>query len=162
MNSASRKQQGDFEQGEQVVGHLFERRATGAVEQDITMECVDSRGRTQALDTIFTYEQTDPYAVTIRFLTRAGDLPWTFSRDLLARGLTDPAGDGDVHVSPGIGDDGRAVVYIELSSPDGQLLPRARTHDVYRFVTRSVALVPHGTESQHLRIDEVVTRLLAP
>lgn len=125
------------------------------------MECVDSRGRTQPLDTIFSYEQTDPYAVTIRFLTRAGDLPWTFSRDLLTRGLTAPVGEGDVRVSPGIANDGRAIVNIELSSPDGSLLTQARTHDVYRFATRSLALVPVGTESQHLRVDEAITRLLA-
>ncbi len=125
------------------------------------MECVDSRGRAQALDTVFSYEQTDPYAVTIRFLTRGGDLPWTFSRDLLQRGLTDPAGDGDVRVSPGIADDGRAIVSIELSSPDGRLITRARTHDVYRFVTRSLALVPPGTESRHLRIDDAIDKLLA-
>ena len=125
------------------------------------MECIDSRGRVQPLDTVFSYEQSDPYAVTIRFLTRAGDLPWTFSRDLLTRGLTDPAGDGDVHVFPDLADDGRAVVSIELSSPDGSLLTQARTHDVYRFVTRTLALVPAGTESEHLRIDEAITRLLA-
>ncbi len=124
------------------------------------MECVDSQGRTQALDTVFSYEQSDPYAVTIRFLTRAGDLPWTFSRDLLQRGLTDPAGDGDVRVSPGIADDGSAIVSVELSSPDGRLVTQARTHDVNRFVTRALALVPPGTESRHLRIDEAITRLL--
>ncbi len=124
------------------------------------MECVDARGRAQALDTVFSYEQSDPFAVTIRFLTRSGDLPWTFSRDLLSRGLTDPAGDGDVRVSPGIGDDGRAIVSIELSSPDGRLATQARTQDVHRFVTRSFALVPAGTESRHLRIDDAINRLL--
>lgn len=125
------------------------------------MECVDSQGRAQSLDTVFTYEQSDPYAVTIRFLTRAGDLPWTFSRDLLSRGLTDPSGEGDVRISPGISDEGRAIVSIELSSPDGRLITQARTHDVHRFVTRSLALVPPGTESRHLRIDEAITKLLA-
>ncbi len=125
------------------------------------MECVDSRGRAQALDTVFSYEQSDPYAVTIRFLTRAGDLPWTFSRDLLSHGLTGPAGEGDVRIAPGIGDDGRALVNIELSSPDGRLTTQARTHDVHRFVTRSLTLVPPGTESQHLDLDDAINRLLA-
>ena len=125
------------------------------------MECVDLRGRSQALDTIFTYEQADPFAVTIRFLTRAGELPWTFSRDLLVRGLSAPTGDGDVRVAPGLTDDGRSVVLIELSSPDGSLLTRARTGDVHRFLHRAHDLVAPGDEARHLDVDDLVAKLLA-
>jgi len=139
----------------------YDRRVAGTVEQDITMQCIDSLGRGHDLDTVFSYRQRDPFAVTITFLTHDGELPWTFSRDLLLRGLTDPTGEGDVHVCPGIGEDGRAVVIIELSSPDGHLVTQARTDDVYRFVRRAVALVPEGEESRHLGMDDLITQLLS-
>lgn len=139
----------------------YDRRVSSAVEQDITMQCMDSLGRAHDLDTVFSYHQRDPFAVTITFLTHEGELPWTFSRDLLVRGMTDPTGEGDVHVCPSIDEARRAVVVIELSSPDGHLVTQARTEDVSRFLQRSVAVVPEGEESQHLDVDDMINQLLA-
>lgn len=139
----------------------FDRRVAGTVTHDITIQCFDTQGRTHDLDTVFSYDRTDPYAVTITFLTPEGDLPWTFSRDLLIRGLTTPIGDGDVHVCPSINDRGRAVAVIELSSPDGHLVTEARTDQVLTFVQNSLAVVPEGEESQHLNVDSMIEQLLA-
>ena len=138
-----------------------EHHATDTVAHDITIQCIDMRGRTHDLDTVFSYTATDPYAVTVTFLTHEGELPWTFSRDLLAQGLTAPNGDGDVHVCPSINDRGRAVVIIELSSPDGHLVTEARTDEVYAFVQQTLEVVPQGEESQHLHIDAMIEQLLA-
>ena len=55
---------------------------------------------------------------------------WTFGRELLSDGLYEPSGDGDVHVWPCLDSDGRAVVIIELCSPDGEALVQARTSDL--------------------------------
>jgi Streptomyces sporulation and cell division protein, SsgA len=137
-----------------------DRRLAGVVEQDITMQCIDSLGRGHDLDTVFAYHRSDPFAVTITFVTHEGDLPWTFSRDLLARGLSEPTGDGDVHVCPSIDRDGRAVVIVELSSPDGHLVTQAPSKDVRQFVTRALGLVPEGEESQHMPIDDMISQLL--
>lgn len=139
----------------------YDRRVTGIVEQDITMRCVDSLGRGHELDTVFSYRQSDPFAVTITFMTPEGELPWTFSRDLLTRGLTDPVGEGDVRVAPSIGEQGKAVVIIELSSPDGHLVTQARSQDIRHFVTQSTVVVPEGEESHYLRIDDMISQLLA-
>lgn len=139
----------------------FDRRLAGGVSHDITIQCIDTAGRTHDLDTVFSYEKTDPFAVTITFLTPDGELPWTFSRELLSRGLTTPTGDGDVHVCPSINDRGRAVVIIELSSPDGHLVTEARTDQVFAFVQNSFKVVPEGEESQHLNLDSMIEQLLA-
>lgn len=139
----------------------FEHHVAGDVCSDITIQCIDSMGRTHDLDTVFSYNENDPFAVTVTFLTHEGDLPWTFSRDLLARGLTSPIGDGDVHVCPSINDRGRAVVIIELSSPDGHLVTEAHTSEVHAFVQRSFKLVPEGEESHHLRMDDMIAQLLS-
>ena len=107
---------------------------TDHVTQDIAMECVDVDGLSMTLAVVLGYCPEDPYAVTATFRTPGGDVVWTFARDLLARGLTDPVGDGDVHVWPCLDTSGRAVVIIELRSPDGELLVQGATHEVTRFV----------------------------
>lgn len=139
----------------------FEHHVAADVSSDITIQCLDSSGRSHGLPTVFSYAENDPYAVTITFITHEGDLPWTFSRDLLVEGLISPIGDGDVHVCPSINDHGRAVVIIELSSPDGHLITEAPTDQVQAFVMSSLGVVPQGEEAHHLRIDDMIAQLLA-
>ena len=97
---------------------------------DITVECMDDRGIRHEIDTVLGYAASDPFAVAMTFVTADGNLVWTFGRDLLIRAREAPAGEGDVHVAPAIGLSGRAMVSIELSSPDGHLvlLARCRGH----------------------------------
>lgn len=133
---------------------------SGGVTQELTTHCVDADGKAMALEARFGYDLGDPYAVTVTFRTGWGNVVWTFARDLLARGITDPIGDGDVHVWPCLDPSGRAVVVIELSSPDGELLVQARNRDITRFVNRTLARVPSGTESDHVDVDVMIDQLL--
>jgi hypothetical protein len=114
---------------------------------DITVECNDDRGVRHEIDTVLSYASSDPFAVAMTFVTSDGNLVWTFGRDLLIRGTEAPAGDGDVHVSPALDLSGRAMVAIELSSPDGHLVLMARASDVNDFITRTAAVVAPGTPS---------------
>ena len=75
---------------------------------------------------------------------------WAVARDLLLQGLTDPAGQGDVQLFPSVDETGRAAVVMELRSPDGSLVTQMRSSDLYRFLTRTLALVPLGTEQMDL------------
>lgn len=136
------------------------RRVQTDVTAQIALECVDDYGTSHHVASVFGYDLADPFAVTVTFCTPQGDLPWTFARDLLVRGLDGPSGDGDVHVWPSITARGRAVVLIELSSPDGHLIAQARTDEVYRFLTRTLALVPAGAETEHFDVDGLVGQLL--
>ena len=86
---------------------------------------------------------------------------WSFARDLLAEGLYDPTGDGDVIVWPCLATDGKAVVVIELRSPHGMAMLQTPSRTVQRFVTDIFAAVPDGTESERIDVDEMVTHLLA-
>lgn len=137
-----------------------DRRVSGVVRQDVTLKCIDSLGRGHDLETVFSYSRDEPFAATITFMTPEGDLPWTFSRELLLQGLTDPTGQGDVHVCPSIDDHGRAVVIIELSSPDGHLVTQVRSDDLYEFVNETLSVVPEGEESHYLDLDATITQLL--
>jgi hypothetical protein len=128
---------------------------------DITVECMDERGIRHEIDTVLGYRSSDPFAVAMTFITSDGNLVWTFGRDLLMRGIESPSGDGDVHVSPTIGVSGRAMVSIELSSPDGHLVLLARAGDIRDFITRTAALVAPGTESDFFDADLLISQVLA-
>jgi hypothetical protein len=134
-------------------------RFTDGVTQDIAMDCVDAAGQSMQLDAALGYQPDDPYAVTVTFRTPGGDVVWTFARDLLSCGLTVPTGEGDVHVWPCLSSEGRAVIIIELRSPDGELLVQAPAPEIIAFVDRTVALVPVGTESSRFDIDELIGQL---
>lgn len=128
---------------------------------DITVECMDDRGIRHEIDTVLGYRSSDPFAVAMTFITGDGNLVWTFGRDLLMRGTESPVGEGDVHVSPAIGLSGRAMVSIELSSPDGHLVLMARANDINDFLVRTVAVVTPGTESDFFDVDMLISQVLA-
>lgn len=108
-----------------------------------------------------TYHPTDPYAVSLLLTSRDDAATWVFARQLLADGVFNLAGDGDVQIWPCLSAEGEAVVLIELSSPDGVLLLEAPSRLVQGFVNAALAAVPAGTEGTHLDLDGVLTRLLA-
>jgi hypothetical protein len=135
--------------------------ATSGVTQTVTLELIDGTGAATPMQAELTYDPADPYAVTAVFITGAGNVRWTFGRDLLVEGLYEPSGDGDVHVWPCLDADGHAVVIIELCSPDGEALVQARTGDLTTFVERMTALVAPGTESDHMDVDATIAAIFA-
>ena len=57
----------------------------------------------------------------------------------------------------GEAENGRAAVVMELCSPDGRLVTQLLTNELYRFLTRTLAVVPLGTES--IDLDEMVAAI---
>jgi hypothetical protein len=106
------------------------------------------------------YDPSDPYAVSVSMRTDSGPtVDWVVSRDLLAAGLSAPAGDGDIGVWPSTSQ-GADVVCVSLTSPDGQALLFGSRTDVAQFLDRTFAEVPAGTESDLLDLDALVEHLL--
>ena len=136
-------------------------RAVEPVTRVVTLELIDSTGAATPLDTELTYDPRDPFAMTATFMTVAGQVRWTFGRDLLIGGLYEPTGDGDVHVWPCLDNQAHSVVIIELCSPDGEALVQARTVDVKAFVEQMVAAVPQGDEGPHLDVDATIAAIFA-
>jgi hypothetical protein len=99
--------------------------------------------------------------VSATFLTVAGQVRWTFGRDLLIGGLYEPTGDGDVHVWPCLDNDAHSVIIIELCSPDGEALVQARSADMTAFVERMTAAVAPGAEAAQLDIDSTIAAIFA-
>ena len=133
---------------------------TRALSQEMALQCVDARGRGVEILASFGYDPADPFAVWITFPSAQGDIRWAMSREILLKGLTDPAGSGDLEVWPSIDHEGRAVVVLEFRSPAGRLVAQAHTHEVYRFLTRTLAAVPLGTESDRMDVDALLAGLL--
>ena len=135
--------------------------APHTVTQPVHLELIDSSGAATPIEAELHYDQADPYAVTTVFKTGASQVRWTFGRELLAEGLYEPSGDGDVHVWPCLDSAGHAVVIIELCSPDGEALVQAKTGDLRTFVDRMNATVPLGTESELIDVDAAINAIFA-
>ncbi len=131
------------------------------VTQPVKLELIDSAGAATPIEAELRYDPADPYAVTTVFMTGASQVRWTFGRDLLAAGLYEPAGDGDVHVWPCLDSAGHAVVIIELCSPDGEALVQAKTGDLRSFVDRMYAVVATDKESALLDVDAAIDAIFA-
>jgi Streptomyces sporulation and cell division protein, SsgA len=135
--------------------------AAQSFEQSLSVALHRPEGGTSQVPTILRYDSSDPYALTMSFQLTDGPVPWTFGRELLSGGLFEPSGDGDVHVWPGLDDQGFATVSIELCSPHGNALVDLRTADADRFVSRSHALVAPGAESAHVDVDALIFAITA-
>jgi hypothetical protein len=106
------------------------------------------------------YDVSDPYAIHATFHAAGDTVEWVFARDLLAAGLKDDAGLGDVRVWPS-SEAGEQVVYISLCSPEGEALLEAPAPELSNFLERTYATVAAGDESMHLDIDAALTQLIA-
>jgi hypothetical protein len=131
------------------------------VTQSVSLELIDQTGAVTPIDAELHYDPRDPYAVTTVFITGTTTVRWTFGRQLLSDGLYEPSGDGDVHVWPCLDSEGRAVVIIELCSPDGEALVQARTTDLSSFVERMAHAVKPGEESTHVDVEATIAAIFA-
>ena len=129
------------------------------VSQAVTLDLIDSTGASTPIEAELQYDPRDPYAVTTVFMTGRSQVRWTFGRDLLAAGLYEPSGDGDVHVWPCLDAEGHAVVIVELCSPDGEALVQAKTGDLRSFVDRMNAAVALGAESELIDVDAAINAI---
>ncbi len=122
---------------------------------------VSGEGQSDLLEGELVFDAHDPYAVQMHLAARSGRVTWTFARELLAEGLYDPIGDGDVQVWPCLSGAGEAVVVIELSSPSGTAALQTGSRGISEFVASTEELVPTGQESAHLSMDSLLSQLLA-
>jgi hypothetical protein len=108
------------------------------------------------------YSAQNPLAVEALFDDGGPDpVRWVFARDLLAAGLEQRTGDGDVVVWPTHDADARPAVHLRLRSPNGNALLEAPAPALKEFIAATTRLVPRGTEYQHLDIDVLLESLLS-
>ncbi|WP_405814515.1 SsgA family sporulation/cell division regulator [Streptomyces sp. NBC_01390] len=106
------------------------------------------------------YKNTDPYAVQASFdVSPDTVVRWTFARELLAQGLTAPAGIGDVKITP-IGPHQNRCLSIELESHDGYARLEGPAASVKAWLAKTFEVVPAGRESESVNIDRLLDELL--
>lgn len=108
----------------------------------------------------FHYSAHEPLSVIADFTSGDVAVQWVFARDLLASGLQQPTGQGDVTCWPATSD-GQPVVCIALRSPSGEALLEAAADEITSFLERSFEVVPQGGEMAHIDIDSLIEDLLA-
>ncbi|MBT2384711.1 SsgA family sporulation/cell division regulator [Streptomyces sp. ISL-11] len=130
------------------------------IDQAVQARLIASAPQDRAVPAQLRYQRSDPFAVHIAFPPGASldgaDVQWGFARELLACGLNSPAGGGDVHVWP-CGPD-RTV--LEFHAREGVAMVQIDTVELRRFLARSYALVPAGSETGHLDLDGDLAALL--
>ncbi len=105
------------------------------------------------------FHAEEPYAVTVAFRTERGRwVEWTFARELLATGLTDPAGIGDVRVRPDLSED-EAMLTLEIESPDGYASFELEREDVESFLGSTFELVQLGCESEYFDVEALIEEI---
>jgi hypothetical protein len=120
------------------------------VTQGVAVQLVISRTYSLSVCMSLRYEPTDPYVVRATFFTDTDEpAEWVLGRDLLADGLRGSAGCGDIRIWPAVGR-GDQAMYLVLRSPAGTALLEVPVQDVRTFLVNTEALVPRGTESEHI------------
>ncbi|MDH6522760.1 hypothetical protein M2163_000733 [Streptomyces sp. SAI-135] len=129
-------------------------------ELDCIMHLVAPGGLAIPVTTHATYDSQDPYGVRVTFYPgEHAPVSWVFARDLLAEGTVRPSGFGDVRIWPGRADQ-TGLLFLKLSSFDGQALFTVPMDLVTPWLCRSYHLVPAGLEGASLDLDGELSRLL--
>lgn len=120
-----------------------------------------SLGYSAKAKVVLRYNPEDPYAVQVRFREPATGktVRWSFARELLACGLNEPSGTGDVRLWPWNTPKAK-VVGLALSSPQGDALFEFRRSVLKRFLRSTFQLVPCGHETDYYDLDKEISRLL--
>ncbi|MFE3826482.1 SsgA family sporulation/cell division regulator [Streptomyces sp. NPDC059092] len=130
------------------------------IEQAVQARLVSPTPRMETVPATLCYDRADPFAVRMEFpppATLEGtEVTWEFSRELLATGMTEAVGVGDVRVRPF----GYGRTVLEFHAPEGTAMVHLRTSELRRFLERSQGLVPAGREHLYLDLDHDLTELL--
>ncbi|RZU31436.1 SsgA family sporulation/cell division regulator [Blastococcus saxobsidens] len=129
----------------------------------ITLQLVGPQSWTE-VPALLCYDPSDPFAVRIAFGEQDGadgeeGIAWLVGRELLQAGLERPAGDGDVRVWPA--HTASDVLFLHLRAPSGEALFELSRATVAAFLRHTEALVPTGSETALLHLDQELDALLS-
>ena len=130
------------------------------IEQPVEARLVAAAPRMPSIPAKLHYDRSDPFAVRMTFPAPATlegvEVCWTFARDLLAAGLHEPQGHGDVRVRPY----GYERTVLEFHAPEGTAVVHVRSHEIRRFLDATSALVPVGLEHLQMDLDHDLAELI--
>lgn len=133
----------------------------------VTMQLIGPQSWTE-VPAVLCYDASDPFAVRIAFGDIGDDsgavdtdegIAWLVSRELLQAGLDRPSGEGDVRVWPAHA--ANDVLFLHLRAPSGEALFELSRAVVAGFLRQTEVLVPAGSESELLGLDDELHVLLS-
>ncbi len=143
-------------------------RATPGYTCPTTLHLIGPQSWTE-VPALLCYDASDPFAVRIAFGDVGdgsgsvepddGGIAWLVSRELLQSGLDRPSGDGDVRIWPAHA--ATDVLFLHLRAPSGEALFELSRATVAAFLRQTEVIVPPGTESSLLDIDDELLVLLS-
>ncbi|OQO90131.1 hypothetical protein B1813_18840 [Saccharomonospora piscinae] len=92
-----------------------------------------------------------PFALVLNI--EPGTPSWVFARDLVALGLREPTGDGDVHVRPV-----RSCVQVVLSPPSGRAVLTYDRTALAAYLAATEDIVPPDREHEFFDVDGELSR----
>ncbi|MFF9768098.1 SsgA family sporulation/cell division regulator [Streptomyces sp. NPDC053086] len=130
------------------------------IEQPVEARLVAAAPRMPSIPAMLRYDRRDPFAVRMTFPAPATlegvEVCWTFSRELLAAGLREAEGQGDVRVRPY----GYDRTVLEFHAPEGTAVVHVRSGEIRRFLEAADELVPVGLEHLQLDLDHDLAELM--
>ena len=143
-------------------------RWTRGYSSPITLQLVGPQSWTE-VPALLCYDAADPFAVRIAFGDvgdengvvdlEDGGIAWLLSRELLQAGLDGPAGEGDVRLWPAHA--ATDVLFMHLRAPSGEALFELSRATVAAFLRQTEQLVPSGSESSLLDLDDELQALIS-
>ncbi|MFJ2723074.1 SsgA family sporulation/cell division regulator [Streptomyces sp. NPDC087437] len=126
----------------------------------LDMELVTPLGTRLPVPTHLLYRSQDPLVVEFFFhdLVR-GPVSWVISRELLARGMLAPSGEGDVRVWP-TGTGPEVLLHLLLTPPGGFAHLIAPLPALEHWLFRTYQLVPAAQEAEALDLEGYLDRIL--
>jgi hypothetical protein len=130
------------------------------IEQTVQARLVAAAPRMPTIPATLHYDRRDPFAVRMTFPAPATlegvEVCWSFARDLLAAGLRESEGHGDVRVRPY----GYDRTVLEFHAPEGTAVVHVRSGEIRRFLEATSELVPVGLEHLQLDLDHGLAELM--
>ncbi|GHF74195.1 hypothetical protein FHX82_002099 [Amycolatopsis bartoniae] len=106
----------------------------------------------------FRYRSDDPFAILLDFAVGSELwVRWTIARELLADGLVQDSGEGDVHIAPD--SDLSSRVWLAFSTPTGVAVFAFQRSDLETALAETEVLVPIGSESALIDWDRELKHL---
>lgn len=122
------------------------------ITDDIMVRC---RADTHPVKTVWQWERSTPYLLTVLFVENGEVVPWEFDRDLLADGLKGEAGEADVQIRR----HSDKEISIRLESHEGAATYYAPRDVLAKFLARTTRSVPRSRE--HVDVDAALAKILA-
>lgn len=104
---------------------------------------VDDHGFSVRVPLTLMFFKNDPLAIHLTFVDSQGPVPWTTTRELITKGLSEVVGPGDIAFWP-ISD---GTLGISLVSDDKEALIKVNHAEVKSFLEKTEILLPTGSEA---------------